>query len=66
MRKRAIMKAANDDLKPDEDVYPMKTFVCSSCNTTFPDTRLYFYEIVSNRCLWCSKFPKAKDERKIT
>lgn len=64
MRKRAIMKAANDELVPD-DAYPMKTFVCSSCNTKFPDTRLYFYEVVSNKCLWCSKFPKAKNERHI-
>ena len=34
-------------------------------NTKFPDTRLYFYEVVSNKCLWCSKFPKAKNERHI-
>ena len=66
MRKRAIMKAANDELGPEEDLYPMKTFVCSSCNTTFPDTRLYFYEIVSNKCMWCSKFPKVKNDRQIT
>jgi len=66
MRKRAIMKAANDEVVVEDFGPEMKTFICSSCNHRFPDTGLYFYEIVSNRCLWCSKFPKAKNERKIT
>jgi hypothetical protein len=66
MRKRAIMKAANDEVVVEDFGPEMKTFICSSCNHRFPDTGLYFYEIVSNRCLWCTKFPKAKNERKIT
>jgi hypothetical protein len=79
MRKRQIMAAANDEAIPcSEPLGPkqqeaidgpdcgpdMKNFTCNSCGNTFPDTRLYFYEVVSNRCLWCTKFPKERTNKR--
>ena len=80
MRKRQIMQAANDESRPlseplgvkqqqaadGPDSGPdMQYFVCTSCNQRYLDTRLYFFEVVSSRCLWCTKFPKVANVRSI-
>lgn len=38
----------------------MTTYICKGCNNKFPDTGLYFYGVSSTKCIWCTKFPKAK------
>ena len=38
----------------------MLTFICAGCNQKFPDTGLYFYDVSSTKCIWCTKFPKVK------
>jgi len=43
----------------------MLTYKCSGCDGRFFDVGHYFYGVNSTRCIWCSKFPKAKNERKI-
>lgn len=43
----------------------MLTYECKGCGGRFPDVGLYFRGVSSIRCTWCSKFPKAKNERKI-
>jgi len=50
----------------DQNEVEMLTYKCSGCGTQYPDTGLYFYDVSSTRCIWCAKFPKAKNERKIT
>ena len=50
----------------DQNEPEMLTFECKGCGQRFPDTGLYFYGVSSVRCTWCSKFPKVKNERKIT
>jgi len=44
----------------------MQTFQCQGCSGRFFDVGHYFYGVSSVRCTWCSKFPKAKNERKTT
>ncbi len=44
----------------------MLTFQCQGCSGRFFDVGHYFYGVSSVRCTWCSKFPKAKNERKTT
>jgi hypothetical protein len=39
---------------------PMSYFVCKSCKNKFLDSNLYFYDIKSVTCLWCTKFPRRK------
>ena len=39
---------------------PMQTYICQSCEKQYPDTGLYFYGKSSVKCIWCTKFPKAK------
>jgi hypothetical protein len=58
------LEAANGPV--DQNEPEMLIFECTSCKQKFPDTGLYFYGTSSVRCTWCSKFPKAKNERKIT
>jgi|688.fasta_scaffold937509_2 hypothetical protein len=36
---------------------PMSYFICKNCNTKFLDCSLYFNNIKSTMCMWCSKFP---------
>jgi hypothetical protein len=43
----------------------MLTYECKGCGGRFADVGLYFRGVSSVRCTWCSKFPKAKNERKI-
>ena len=43
----------------------MLTYECKGCGGRFADVGLYFRDVSSVRCTWCSKFPKAKNERKI-
>ena len=48
---------------PEEDdallrKYPMKKFKCKNCSTEYFDTKLYFYGTKSDKCMWCTKFPK--------
>jgi hypothetical protein len=43
----------------------MLTYECKGCGGQFADVGLYFRGVSSVRCTWCSKFPKAKNERKI-
>lgn len=49
----------------DQNEVEMLTYKCSGCGGQFPDMGLYFYGVSSTRCIWCAKFPKAKNERKI-
>lgn len=35
----------------------MKIFTCKACKKKFPDMNLYFYGNVSEKCMWCRKFP---------
>lgn len=60
---------ARTSMKPveskDEDYGPpMSYFVCDSCARQYYDINMYFYDTKSSRCLWCTKYPKAKNERK--
>jgi len=50
----------------DQNEPEMLIFECKGCSQRFPDTGHYFYGVSSVRCIWCSKFPKDKNERKIT
>jgi hypothetical protein len=43
----------------------MLTYECKGCGGRFADLGLYFRGVSSTKCTWCSKFPKAKNERKI-
>ena len=43
----------------------MLTYECKGCGGRFADLGLYFRGVSSTKCIWCSKFPKAKNERKI-
>jgi DNA-directed RNA polymerase subunit RPC12/RpoP len=43
----------------------MLTYNCSNCGAKFADVGLYFYGISSTKCIWCTKFPKAKNVRSI-
>ena len=43
----------------------MLTYECKGCGGRFADVGLYFYGTSSTKCTWCSKFPKAKNERQI-
>lgn len=49
---------SNEDFGP-----PMTYFVCDSCARQYYDLNNYFYDTKSSRCMWCTKFPKAKNER---
>ena len=49
-----------DQFGPD-----MLTYECRGCGGRFADVGLYFYGVGSVRCIWCSKFPKAKNVRQI-
>lgn len=48
----------------DQNEPEMLTYECRGCGGSFADVGLYFYGTSSTRCIWCSKFPKAKNERK--
>jgi hypothetical protein len=49
----------------DQIEVEMLTYECKGCGGRFADVGLYFRGVSSVRCTWCSKFPKAKNERKI-
>ena len=49
-----------DQFGPD-----MLTYECRGCGGRFADVGLYFYGVNSTRCIWCTKFPKAKNARPI-
>lgn len=49
----------------DQNTVEMLTYMCKGCGGKFPDMGHYFYGVNSVRCIWCSKFPKAKNERQI-
>jgi hypothetical protein len=38
----------------------MHKFTCVSCGKVNFDMNLYFKDIPSTKCMWCSKYPKAK------
>ncbi len=44
----------------------MSTYECKGCGGRFADTGLYFYDVASTHCIWCRKFPKAKNVRTVT
>lgn len=57
-------QAANgpiDQFGPD-----MLTYECQGCKGRFADVGHYFYGTSSTKCIWCAKFPKAKNVRQIT
>lgn len=41
----------------DESEHEMKTFKCVNCEKTYVDSKLYFYDTPSKKCIWCTKFP---------
>lgn len=43
----------------------MLTYICSDCKKQYPNIGLYFYGASSTRCIWCTKFPKAKNVRTL-
>lgn len=49
----------------DQNDVEMLTYECKGCGGKFADVGLYFSGISSTKCIWCSKFPKAKNERQI-
>lgn len=49
----------------DQNDVEMLTYECKGCGGKFADVGLYFRGISSTKCIWCSKFPKAKNERQI-
>ena len=58
-------KAVTGELGPRQQQFvdgpngpPMTTYICSGCSQKFPDTGSYFYGRPSQRCIWCTKFPK--------
>jgi len=52
---------------PEDSYGPeMQTYICTGCGGKFFDVGHYFYGVNSVRCTWCSKFPKAKNERKTS
>jgi hypothetical protein len=53
---KAATAESNEDFGPD-----MTYFVCGSCARQYYDLNNYFYGTTSAKCLWCTKFPKAKD-----
>lgn len=36
----------------------LKKFICKVCKTQYFDTKLYFFGNKSEKCLWCTKYPK--------
>jgi|LakMenEpi03Aug12_release.lakeMendotaPanAssembly.Ray.scaffolds.fasta_scaffold182642_3 hypothetical protein len=40
----------------------ISTYQCQACGGKFVDLGLYFYGTSSTKCIWCSKFPKAKKD----
>ena len=50
----------------DQNEPEMLTYEGKGCDGRFADLGLYFYGVGSTKCIWCSKFPKAKNERKIS
>ena len=61
-----VKQAEKQNLVAEEDFGPEITyFVCDSCAKQYYDINNYFYGTKSARCLWCTKFPKAKNERKV-
>lgn len=49
----------------DQNDVEMLTYECKGCGGKFADVGLYFRGVSSTKCIWCSKFPKAKNERQI-
>ena len=58
--KKIAKKIASKKVSKVEKETEMKLFTCKSCNKKFPDTGSYFYGKKSEKCLWCTKFPKSK------
>ena len=48
-----------------EKEYTLKTFVCPGCKQKYCDTKLYFYDIKSEKCIWCTKYPKKKSNSHV-
>lgn len=58
-KKPPAKKTTKKVVKEEVDV-EMKLFTCKACSKKFPDTGLYFYGKKSEKCMWCTKFPKSK------
>jgi hypothetical protein len=43
----------------------MKQFTCAVCEQRYFDTKYYFYDVESTRCLWCIKYGKSKKVPKL-
>jgi len=52
-------------MKSDKE-HAMKLFTCKVCKQKYCDTKLYFYGTKSEKCMWCTKFPKKKNDRQFT
>ncbi len=61
-----VRKTAKPVVESNEDFGPPMTyFVCDTCAHQYYDLNNYFYDTKSSRCMWCTKFPKAKNERSV-
>ena len=40
----------------------IKLFKCKVCGNKYCDMKLYYYGIKSEKCIWCTKFPKKKSK----
>jgi hypothetical protein len=50
--------------KKTSDEPEMKMYVCSGCNIKLFDIKHYFTGVDSIKCMWCTKYPKPKQEPK--
>lgn len=60
-KKVATKKVAKIVKEPPE--VEMKVFTCKACKKKFPDMNLYFYGNVSEKCMWCRKFPSRNNPK---
>jgi hypothetical protein len=60
--KKVATKTVAKKAKPvkEEKEVVMTMFTCKSCKQKFPDTGSYFFGKKSEKCIWCTKFPKRK------
>lgn len=58
-KKVPAKKPAAKSVKAEKET-EMKLFTCKVCSKKFPDMGSYFYGKKSEKCMWCTKFPKGK------
>jgi len=52
--------------KQDDEFGPeMKLFRCVNCEGTYADTKLYFHDTPSTKCIACTKFPDRLKKKRV-